>query len=69
VAEELDLGKSSALPLQEADEKAGEPSVGEHMSEHDHKKLDDMAMRMAKRAENRINANVGKISGSTIFSK
>jgi hypothetical protein len=66
---DLNFGTTSAPPLQATAEKAGVASVGGFKSGPVEKKLDNLAMRGAKRAENRIHANVGKIPGSTIFSK
>jgi hypothetical protein len=69
MAEEQDLGKLLAPPLQETNEKAGEAASGELKNESVQKKLDGIAMRLAKRAENRFHANAGRVPGSTIFSK
>jgi hypothetical protein len=63
----LDSSKTAARPSHEAIEKAGEDSIDDFKS--DQQKLDSIAMRGAKRAENRIGANEEKIPGSTIFSK
>jgi hypothetical protein len=65
--QELESGKMAARPSHEAIEKAGEDSIDDFKSEE--KKIDQVAMRGAKRAENRILANEEKIPGSTIFSK
>jgi hypothetical protein len=67
MAQGLDLGKMAARPSEEAVETAGEDSIKDFKS--DEKKIDNVAMRGAKRAENRIVANEEKIPGSTIFSK
>jgi len=67
MAQGLDLGKMAARPSHEALEKAGEDSIDDFKS--DEKKMDDVAMRGAKRAQNRIVANEESIPGSTIFSK
>jgi len=67
MAQGLDLGKIAARPSHEALEKAGEDSIDDFKS--DEKKMDDVAMRGAKRAQNRIVANEESIPGSTIFSK
>ncbi len=56
-----------ARPSEEAVETAGEDKIKDFQSEE--KKMDGVAMRMAKRGENRIVANEEKIPGSTIFSK
>ena len=66
MALEQDLGKMAARPSEEAVETAG-GEIDDFKS--DEKKMDGVAMRMAKRAENRIVANEEKIPGSTIFSK
>jgi len=63
----LDLGKMAARPSHQAIEKAGEDSIDDFKS--DEKKMDNLAMRGAKRAQNRIVANQENIPGSTIFSK
>ncbi len=65
--QELDSTKTGARPSHEAIEKAGEDSISDFKSEE--KKIDQLAMKSAKRAENRINANEERIPGSTIFSK
>jgi hypothetical protein len=67
MALEQDLGKMAARPSHEAVEAAGENKIDDFKS--DEKKIDAVAMRGAKRAENRIVANEEKIPGSTIFSK
>ena len=67
MALEQDLGKMAARPSHEAVETAGEDSIKDFKS--DEKKIDAVAMRGAKRGENRIAANDEKIPGSTIFSK
>ena len=64
---EQDLGKMAARPSAEAVETAGDDKIKDFKS--DEQKLDNVAMHMAKRAENRIAANDEKIPGSTIFSK
>jgi hypothetical protein len=63
----LDSSKTAARPSHEAIVPAGEPSIDDFKS--DQKKMDNVSMRGAKRAENRILANEEKIPGSTIFSK
>jgi hypothetical protein len=67
MAHGLDSSKMAARPSHEAIEMAGEDSIDDFKSED--KKIDDVAMRGAKRAQNRIIANQEKIPGSTIFSK
>jgi hypothetical protein len=63
----MDSSKTAARPSHEAIEVAGEDTIIDFKS--DQQKLDEVAMRGAKRAENRINANEETIPGSTIFSK
>ena len=63
----LDSSKMAARPSHEAIEPAGEDSIDDFKS--DEKKMDNVAMRGAKRAQNRIIANQENIPGSTIFSK
>lgn len=67
MAQGLDLGKMASRPSEEAVEKSGEDQIDDFKS--DEKKMDDVAMRGAKRAENRIVGNEERIPGSTIFSK
>jgi hypothetical protein len=67
MALEQDLGKMAARPSHQAIETAGEDSINDLKS--DEKKMDNVAMRGAKRGENRIVANEEKVPGSTIFSK
>ena len=67
MAQGLDLGKMAARPSEEAVETAGEDTIKDFKSNE--KKIDAVAMRAAKRAENRIVANEEKIPGSTIFTK
>jgi hypothetical protein len=67
MAQGLDLGKMASRPSEEAVEIAGEDTIKDFKS--DEKRMDGVAMRMAKRGENRIVANEEKIPGSTIFSK
>lgn len=67
MALEQDLGKMATRPSEEAVETAGDNKIKDFQT--DEKKMDDMAMRMAKRGENRIVENEEKIPGSTIFSK
>jgi hypothetical protein len=57
----------ASRPSEEAVETAGEDTIKDFKS--DEKKIDNVAMRGAQRAENRIVANEEKIPGSTIFSK
>ena len=67
MAQGLDSSKMASRPSHEAVEVAGEDSIDDFKS--DEKKMDNVAMRGAKRAQNRIIANQEEIPGSTIFSK
>ena len=67
MAQGLDSTKMASRPSHEAVEIAGEDSIDDFKS--DEKKMDNIAMRGAKRAENRIIANHEETPGSTIFSK
>ncbi|MDR3746450.1 MAG: hypothetical protein P4K80_10005 [Acidobacteriaceae bacterium] len=63
----LNSGKLPSRPSHQAIEKASEDSINDFKSEQ--QKMDNVAMRGAKRAQNRIIANDQNIPGSTIFSK
>jgi len=63
----LDSSKLAARPSHEAIVSSGEDGIDDFKS--DQQKINDLALRTAKRAGNRINANEELISGSTIFSK
>ncbi len=63
----LGLDKIAAPPSHGAGKTAGGNKTEDVSS--DEKKMDSLAMRMAKRAEKRMVGNEGKIPGSTIFSK
>jgi hypothetical protein len=68
MAHGLDSTKTPARPSHEAIEGRGsEDDLAEGKSEE--LKMDNTAMRGAKRAQNRIIDNEEKIPGSTIFSK
>jgi len=67
LADRLDSSKMPARPSHEAIEPASEDSIDDFKT--DDKKRDDVAMRGAKRAQNRILSNEENIPGSTIFSK
>ena len=67
MAQGLDSSKMASRPSHEAVEVAGEDSIDDFKS--DEKKMDNVAMRGAKRAQNRIISNQEEIPGSTIFSK
>jgi hypothetical protein len=65
--QELNSTKTPARPSHEAIEnKIGTSPV---TAETEEQKIDQVAMRGAKRAENRIHNNEENIPGSTIFSK
>jgi uncharacterized protein with ATP-grasp and redox domains len=59
--------KTPARPAHLAVEKASEASIDAFKNAH--RKLNNFAMRVAKRAQNRILDNEQRIPGSTIFSK
>jgi hypothetical protein len=67
MAQGFDSSKTPSRPSEEAIEPAGEDSIDAFKSEH--QRLDDLAMRAAKRAQNRIIADEEEIPGSKIFSK
>lgn len=68
MAHGLDSTKSAARPSHEAIEGRGS---GDELTDEKSKqeRLDVNAMRGAKRAENRILNDEGKVPGSTIFTK
>jgi hypothetical protein len=68
MAHGLDSTKSGARPSHEAIEGRGSEDDIE-AGKTDERKLDDLAMRAAKRAQNRLLDNEENIPGSTIFSK
>jgi hypothetical protein len=59
--------KTPARPAHQAIEKASETSIDEFKTKQH--KIDNMAMRGARRAQNRLLYNEGNIPGSTLFSK
>jgi hypothetical protein len=61
--QDLDTNKSAARPAHAAIEDK------RRTSETEHQKIDRVAMKSAKRAQNRILANEEKIPGSTLFTK
>jgi hypothetical protein len=67
MAHGLYSSKSPARPARQAIEKASESSIDAFKSEH--RKMDNFAMRVARRAQNRLIDNEQRIPGSTIFSK
>ena len=65
--QDLNSSKTAARPSHEAiEDKIGTNKLTERTEEQ---KIDQAAMRGAKRAENRILNNEEEIPGSTIFSK
>jgi len=65
--QDLNSSKTAARPSHEAiEDKIGTNELTERTEEQ---KIDQAAMRGAKRAENRILNNEDEIPGSTIFSK
>ena len=65
--QELNSSKTAARPSHEAiEDKIGTSKLTDATEAE---KIDQVAMRGAKRAENRILRNEEKIPGSTIFSK
>jgi len=67
MALEQNLGKVAARPSHEAVETAGHDSINEFKTND--KKMDNIAMRGAKRGVKRFADNEEEIPGSTIFSK
>jgi len=65
--QDLNSSKTAARPSHEAIE--DEAGTSKLTDATEHEKLDRVAMRGAKRAENRILNNEENIPGSTIFSK
>ncbi len=63
----LDSTKTGARPSHEAIESSGGEAtdIGETPLEH----VDKVAMESAKRAQNRIHADEGKVPGTQIFTK
>ena len=65
--QDLETSKTAARPSHGAiEDKIGKNKLTD---ETEHEKIDQVAMRGAKRAENRILNNEENIPGSTIFSK
>jgi hypothetical protein len=67
MAHGLDSSKTPARPAHQAIEKASENSIDAFKSQH--RKLDNLAMRMARRAQNRLIDNEHGNPGNTLFSK
>ncbi len=63
----MDSTKSAALPSHEAIE--NKPGNVTQVGKSEEKKIDQTAMRMAKRAENRIKANKNTNPGERLFTK
>lgn len=65
--QDLETSKTAARPSYGAiEDKIG---TSKHTDETKHERIDQAAMKAAKRAENRIRNNDEKIPSSTIFSK
>jgi hypothetical protein len=65
--QDLNTSKTAARPSHGAiEDKVGTSKLTDKTEQE---KIDQVAMKSAKRAENRILRNEGKIPGSTIFSK
>jgi hypothetical protein len=67
MAHGLNSTKSFARPSRQAIETASESSIDAF--KNDHRKVSNLAMRIARRAQNRILDNEERLPGSTIFSK
>ncbi|HEY4379705.1 MAG TPA: hypothetical protein VGN01_05125 [Acidobacteriaceae bacterium] len=67
MAHGLNSTKSPARPARQAIEKASENSIDAFQNVH--RKISNLAMRAARRAQNRILDNEGRNPGTTIFSK
>jgi hypothetical protein len=67
MAHGLSSSKTPSRPARQAIEKASESCIDDFKSQH--RKLDNLAMRSARKAQNRILDNEGRIPGSSIFSK
>lgn len=67
MAHGLNSTKSPARPAHQAIEKASESSIDHFKTQH--RRLDNLAMRWAKRAQNRLLNNEQRTPGNTIFSK
>ncbi len=67
MANGLDSTKMASRPSHEAIESTGGEATG--VGETAEKRLDQVAMESAKRAQNRIHADEGKVPGTSIFTK
>jgi len=75
MAHGLNSSKSFARPARQAIEKASENSIDSFQSEQrrmsnsEQRRMSNLALRLARRAQNRLIDNEGKLPGSTLFSK
>ena len=69
MAHGVDSTKTPARPSHEAVESGGGTGDEIEAGKTEQERIDHAAMRGAKRAENRILDNEGKIPGSSIFTK
>jgi hypothetical protein len=67
MAHGLNSTKTAARPARQAIETASESSIDAFKNEH--RKMSNLAMRIARRAQNRLIENEGTVPGSTIFTK
>jgi hypothetical protein len=67
MANGLDSTKTASRPSHEAIESTGGEATG--VGETPERRLDQAAMESAKRAQNRIHADEGKVPGTSIFTK
>jgi hypothetical protein len=67
MAHGLNSSKSAARPAYQAIEKASDNAIGSFKTEH--RRLANLAMRWARRAQNRLLANEHQNPGNTVFSK
>lgn len=67
MAHGLNSTKSPARPSRQAIETASESSIDAF--KNNHRKVSNLAMRVARRAQNRLLDNEERLPGSTIFSK
>jgi hypothetical protein len=67
MAHGLNSSKTPARPSRQAIETASESSIDAFKNQH--RKVSNLAMRFARRAQNRILDNEERLPGSTIFSK
>jgi hypothetical protein len=67
MAHGLNSSKLPARPAHQAIEKASENSIDSFQSQR--RRLDNLAMRVARRAQNRLIENEQRNPGNTLFSK